>query len=470
MRLDPIMGISVEASERRSPCRFQPGSADNDELRSRIVSINFPSPIVRRGWVHSLRFELAFVLGLGTVLPLLSLATIEGSRSLDPQGVKQWIATPAVFNSFIGSVFCAIAAIVVLRRLRFYPGVAVARSILPIVAMMFGLLIGIIAGLRLEYSSKLLVICFFCVMSARFAITAMRSRAKGLLYCVVPGGRVDVINEVKTAPIFAIQTPSVEGLPDCSIVADLHAEIEPAWERFLAEAAISGRPVYHYKQVWEAETGKVQIDHLSENSFGALVPGFTYQKLKRTVDVLIALVTLPVIIPVLILCAVAIKRDSYGPVFFRQRRMGFRGVEFDVLKLRTMSIGHNGQDRNLSVTQSGDERITKVGSFLRRSRLDELPQIYNILRGEMSWIGPRPEAVSLSQWYEKEIPFYRYRHIVRPGISGWAQVNQGHVSSVSEVNDKLQYDFYYVKNLSYWLDIIIALRTLRVVFSGFGAK
>ena len=150
--------------------------------------------------------------------------------------------------------------------------------------------------------------------------------------------------------------------------------------------------------------------------------------------------------------------------------MGFRGNEFRVLKLRTMSEGHNGENRDLSITRSGDKRVTKVGGFLRRTRLDELPQVINILRGEMSWIGPRPEAVSLSKWYEGEIPFYRYRHIVRPGISGWAQVNQGHVAEVDEVDEKLQYDFYYIKNLSYWLDIIIVLRTVKVILSGFGSK
>ena len=168
--------------------------------------------------------------------------------------------------------------------------------------------------------------------------------------------------------------------------------------------------------------------------------------------------------------AIAIRLDSPGAVFFRQRRMGFRGKGFYVLKLRTMTEANDGNDRERSITLSDDLRITRVGRFLRKSRLDELPQIFNILRGEMSWIGPRPEAVSLSRWYETEIPFYQYRHIVRPGITGWAQVNQGHVASIDEVHDKLQYDFYYVKNLSYWLDIVIALRTLRVILSGFGAK
>ena len=168
--------------------------------------------------------------------------------------------------------------------------------------------------------------------------------------------------------------------------------------------------------------------------------------------------------------ALLIKLDSRGSVFFLQRRMGFRGKVFNVIKFRTMTETNDGEDRERSVTLSDDQRITKIGRFLRQTRLDELPQIVNILRGEVSWIGPRPEAVSLSAWYEAEIPFYRYRHIVRPGITGWAQVNQGHVASLDEVDDKLQYDFYYIKHLSYWLDIVIALRTLRVVLSGFGAK
>ncbi|WP_291172002.1 sugar transferase [Erythrobacter sp.] len=214
----------------------------------------------------------------------------------------------------------------------------------------------------------------------------------------------------------------------------------------------------------------MQIEHMSENCFGALVPNFAYQKMKRAIDLALSLLLLPIIIPLVSVCALAIKLDSKGPVFFRQRRMGFRGNEFRVLKLRTMSEGHNGENRDLSITRSGDKRVTKVGGFLRRTRLDELPQVINILRGEMSWIGPRPEAVSLSKWYEGEIPFYRYRHIVRPGISGWAQVNQGHVAEVDEVDEKLQYDFYYIKNLSYWLDIIIVLRTVKVILSGFGSK
>jgi lipopolysaccharide/colanic/teichoic acid biosynthesis glycosyltransferase len=151
--------------------------------------------------------------------------------------------------------------------------------------------------------------------------------------------------------------------------------------------------------------------------------------------------------------------------------MGFGERPFKIYKLRTMREGsRTSETLEGQMTLPGDARITRFGYFLRKSRLDELPQIINILRGEMSWIGPRPEALKLSESYESTIPFYRYRHIVRPGISGWAQVNQGHVTSIEDIRLKLQYDFFYVKHFSLWLDILVLLRTIRVVFTGHGAR
>ncbi|MDX5493955.1 MAG: sugar transferase, partial [Alphaproteobacteria bacterium] len=164
--------------------------------------------------------------------------------------------------------------------------------------------------------------------------------------------------------------------------------------------------------------------------------------------------------------------DSRGPAIFRQQRMGYRGQPFTLYKFRTMHSEDNvsSDERDRAITKTGDSRVTRLGRFLRKTRIDELPQLINILRGEMSWIGPRPEAVPLSEWYEKELPFYRYRHIVRPGISGWAQVMQGHVAAPDEVLEKLHYDFYYIKNFSPWLDILIVLKTIRTVLTGAGSK
>jgi lipopolysaccharide/colanic/teichoic acid biosynthesis glycosyltransferase len=151
--------------------------------------------------------------------------------------------------------------------------------------------------------------------------------------------------------------------------------------------------------------------------------------------------------------------------------MGYRGHTFKMYKFRSMRHAAAAADaREAAMTRDEDDRVTRIGRTIRRYRIDELPQIVNILKGEMSWIGPRPEAVPLSHWYEAELPFYRYRHIVRPGITGWAQVKQGHVAEVGDVLWKLQYDFYYIKNFSFWLDLLIIARTIRTVLSGFGAR
>ena len=173
------------------------------------------------------------------------------------------------------------------------------------------------------------------------------------------------------------------------------------------------------------------------------------------------------------LVAIAIQIEGPGAVFFSQQRIGHAGKRFKVIKFRTMHPVTKSwlvDARTAAITSCDDNRITRVGAFLRRTRIDELPQLWNVIRGEMSWIGPRPEAEILSAWYTGEIPFYRYRHVVKPGISGWAQVNQGHVAQVDEVHRKLQFDFYYIKYFSPWLDVLIVFRTVKTIFNGFGAR
>jgi lipopolysaccharide/colanic/teichoic acid biosynthesis glycosyltransferase len=170
------------------------------------------------------------------------------------------------------------------------------------------------------------------------------------------------------------------------------------------------------------------------------------------------------------LVALAIRAEGPGPILFRQARIGYAGARITVYKFRTMRPVDIEDERRAAMTGDGDDRITRVGAFLRRTRIDELPQIFNILKWQMSWIGPRPEAEVLSVWYTSELPFYRYRHVVKPGISGWAQVNQGHVAEVEEVNRKLQYDFYYIKYFSPWLDLLILFRTIKTMLTGFGSR
>ena len=291
---------------------------------------------------------------------------------------------------------------------------------------------------------------------------------------IVPFGRIDKLGAIDRVDWQVMAQPRLEDAADCqAIVADFGADLPPRWEGFLADAALAGRIVFQVKQLEESLTGRVEIEHISENSFGSLLPARGWFHLKEVTDLMFAILVLPFVALVSLIVAVAIKLDDGGPVLFRQKRIGHAGAPIMMVKFRTMRVispGDPGDRRSAAMTGDDDDRITRVGSFLRRSRIDELPQIWNILKGEMSWIGPRPEAQVLSSWYTGEIPFYRYRHVVKPGISGWAQVNQGHVAEVDEVHRKLHYDFYYIKYFSPWLDLLIVFRTIRTMTSGFGSR
>jgi lipopolysaccharide/colanic/teichoic acid biosynthesis glycosyltransferase len=259
-------------------------------------------------------------------------------------------------------------------------------------------------------------------------------------------------------------------LPYGSVVADLSCDLDSAWERFLASVALQGIPVYNVKQFNELICGRVSVDHLWENTLGAVVPSMIYPQIKRLLDLIGSLALLPFIGVIVGMAAIAIKWESRGPVFFRQSRVGAGGKPFSIVKLRTMKCAKAIEDVGAAYTRDSDPRITRVGRVLRRHRIDELPQVLNILRGEMSWIGPRPEAIELSQWYEREVSFYIYRHIVRPGISGWAQVNQGNVAEVDAARKKLEYDFFYIKHFSFWLDLVVFVKTIRTILTCSGAR
>ena len=190
------------------------------------------------------------------------------------------------------------------------------------------------------------------------------------------------------------------------------------------------------------------------------------QQLKRFADVLLSLVLLLLASPVLALAAGLIWLEDGAAVIYRQQRTGLLGQTFAVLKLRSMVPDAEGEDPLWA--KEGDDRVTRIGRWLRRTRLDELPQLINVLRGEMSLIGPRPERPELEVKLEAEIPNYRLRHWVRPGLSGWAQVNMPYTSSVEDSELKLSYDLFYLRNASLWLDLLIMAKTIKVVLKAAG--
>lgn len=377
-------------------------------------------------------------------------------------------------NTQVTSLLAALIALFVFRRMTIYPGARAFEFIVPAFSTTFGVAATILLVTRISYSGAMLLMGYVASVAVTFLLGYFGQRGAVRRFYYVPTGNTGIVNDAPMVDWVRLDKPHLPADPAASIVADLRSTHSPEWERMLAQAAISGVPVYHTKQLRESLTGRVQIEHLSENSFGSLLPALGYKGVKRTIDVIGSIVLLPLLAIPLVIIALVVRASSPGPILFRQRRMGYRGVPFDMLKFRTMTVRSatdgDANEREAAITQDADVRVTRPGRFLRRSRLDELPQIVNILRGEMSWIGPRPEAVPLSAWYEEELPFYSYRHIVRPGITGWAQVNQGHVAGLDDVHVKLHYDFYYIKFFSFWLDLLIGLRTVGIMLTGFGAK
>jgi sugar transferase (PEP-CTERM system associated) len=214
---------------------------------------------------------------------------------------------------------------------------------------------------------------------------------------------------------------------------------------------------------YERVTGKIEINHLNP-SWLLFNPGLDVPKhrlvCKRSAEFILSLLLLALFSPVLLITAVLIKLDSAGPVFYRQERTGKNGRTFILCKFRSMFQDAESATGPVWAGEN-DSRITRVGRILRRTRIDELPQLFNVLRGEMSFIGPRPERPCFVRSLASHIPYYDLRHIVKPGITGWAQVNNGYANSVEDTTEKLRYDLFYIKNLSFRLDALITLDTVK---------
>jgi exopolysaccharide biosynthesis polyprenyl glycosylphosphotransferase len=190
---------------------------------------------------------------------------------------------------------------------------------------------------------------------------------------------------------------------------------------------------------------------------------------KRSFDLAISGALILVTAPLMLLAAIAIMIESGCPVIYRQERVGYRGRTFTVLKLRSMAANAE-RDGKATWASVNDARVTRVGRLMRRARIDELPQLINILKGEMSFVGPRPERPEFVAMLTEQIPFYAVRHSVKPGLTGWAQVRYSYGATVEQSVRKLEYDLFYVKNHTLLLDLVILLETIRVVLLGEGAR
>lgn len=271
--------------------------------------------------------------------------------------------------------------------------------------------------------------------------------------------------------------PGLEGLPlvvrrqnPDQIVVAPDERRGLAMEGLLA-CRMAGYPVSEYAQFLETEIGRIDLKRLDLNWLlyaDGFVMGTLDRFLKRGLDIVVSIAFLLATAPALVVAALAVKLGDGGPVFYRQDRVSHGGRVFRIIKLRTMSV--NAERAGAVWAAKIDPRITKTGSLLRRTRLDELPQLFNILRGDMAFVGPRPERPEFTQLLASRLPLYENRHLVRAGLTGWAQVNYPYGASLNDARSKLSYDLFYIKNFSIMFDLRIILQTLRVVFWPDGAR
>ncbi len=250
------------------------------------------------------------------------------------------------------------------------------------------------------------------------------------------------------------------------------ASRDPELVDHLLACRLAGYPVTQAADFVERETGRVDLDLIDPAALvfaEGFVGGRFYERLaKRGFDILVALTLLVVTLPLQLLAALAILLTSGAPVFYTQERVGRGGRPFRLLKFRTMVPDAERHGARWAARK--DPRVTPVGRFLRLTRLDELPQLVNVLKGEMSVVGPRPERPVFVEELARQIPFYRERHAMKPGITGWAQLNYPYGASVEDARIKLEYDLYYIKNYTLFLDMLIIVQTLRVILFADGAR
>lgn len=457
-----VVSVVFETEDRRrsSTARSRPVTFDRPEMAAVSADAGLLARERRRPLVARIRFQLGGALAIGLLLPLVLRWPITSLR-------LEFISSGMILPSLFAAAFAILLGYWLNRQVTVYPGVSETAYIVPCFGLAFGAVLLMVFFLRIDYSRYILLASFIGSVGWLLVASFIRSRHAVPILALVPGGNHRGITSIPGARWLELRAQNADLSQVEGVVADLHGNLAEIWERFIAKCILAGMPVYDVKNVLESLTGRVDVEHLSENSFGSVLPSNLYLRMKRAVDLVVALLLLPVVALVILAAAILIKMDSPGPIFFSQQRMGFRARIFTIHKLRTM---HVDQPQGQHFTRVDDPRITRIGHFLRKYRIDELPQILNILKGEMSWLGPRPEAVELADWYSVEIPFYIYRHAVRPGISGWAQVNQGNVAEVDAATTKLQYDFYYIKNFSPILDFLIVIRTIGTVLTGFGSR
>jgi UDP-GalNAc:undecaprenyl-phosphate GalNAc-1-phosphate transferase len=373
-----------------------------------------------------------------------------------------------MLNTFFLAVFGCGISTVMASRISQYPGSKPWHYIPAIVFISFISLIAIFGFFRIDYSRAGWFVALIISLVAIFIeFRFWRSNMVGG-FALAPFGFYRKLIEVAPGSFELLKDPTFGDRNYAGLIIDGGEKISHEWQLFVARTIVSGMPVLSAIDTYESIAGKSPLDFYSEVGYSDLRPSTLYMIIKRIAEVCVIVLLSPLIITIVAFTCILIKLESPGPAFFIQQRVGKGSKEFAMFKLRSMTTAADEDGPKFAT--ANDMRVTKVGRVIRKYRIDELPQLLNVLLGSMSIVGPRPEQMAFVKKFEKDIPMYSYRHVVRPGITGWAQVTQGYTDDEDSAKEKLAYDFYYVKNISLWMDCNIVLLTIKTVLTGFGAR
>ena len=401
-----------------------------------------------------------------TVFLVASLAIVGcslASMSLI-RGFEFWASSKANLTHVSINVMCSALAAAYASRLRGTLEFKLVQAIAAAVAIFGIYAVAILVG-RLFFSRSMFAFAVVGAICVSTLVVGLRHRLTRARVAIIS----PLVGERQFAIPFAriVNDPSKDLRGFDIVLVSLSENVSADWGRALSRAMLAGCKVRHVGQYMEELSGAVslehfEVEHLSPNGIAS------YQLIKRLLDIALVIFILPVALPIILLSSLAVLFTMGRPVFFLQERIGLGGVPFRMWKLRTMRPEREGEALRAAVI--GDSRVTLVGRILRRFRIDELPQFWNVLKGDMSLIGPRPEATPLHHEYLSKLPNYLYRYLVRPGITGWAQVNSPPSASADEARRKLTYDLFYVKNVSLFLDLQIIAKTFWTITSGGGVR
>lgn len=392
-----------------------------------------------------------FIIGLFVIL---FLSSYTAWRTLEFWRMRE--ALPMVLLTSVGYIF----SYLIISKLTIFPRVEYSGIILTVVSFTFLLIIGILALGRLYYSRSFLTLAY--ILNIIWFLAGYSYRKKRLKFAFVSFDKDCELLKLKGIECFTLDR-LYKDLDVDGIVIPSTEDLPSEWKEYIVSQTLKGIPIYTIPNIYENIFGMIPIKYFYGRLIENQAQSTIYRFFKRTFDILLLIISIPIIFPICIIIAILIKLDSDGPVLFKQKRVGQGEKIFEVIKFRTMYKDSEKDGPKFALKD--DPRITRIGRILRRLHLDELPQFWNVLKGEMSFVGPRPEQVDFVEEFKKKIPYYSLRHLAKPGITGWAQVHYGYAAGLEETYQKLEYDLYYIKNMSIWLDILIIIKTIKLLVS-----